>query len=270
MANAQHSAPPALLVPRYVANLNRLAELQGMTVRPYVEEYVDAPGRFALSVDWLGTRAQFFALGLITSHQRWPIERMPSGRREFCYPQDAGFAACPILRGHAEVEGESIKVELLFCDAPRRLSMIGDVEVIDCNDEVGYHGNAEALVATKVCTKKELPTGVRAKRTTYARGMDRFPQVACRRQPDGLFLIWRETEIAVARRVSEHEAHEVERETAARDARAQREDYDPAFYAELTALLEKYRGSPPVKRAERPSYLRLAVDNTRNDDGGAS
>ena len=75
------------LVPRYVQNLNALAERHGLSTRVYVARYKkesDGPMIFA---EWKGSKEDLFSMGLLCPSQQPPLQYLPShGQRQFCVP----------------------------------------------------------------------------------------------------------------------------------------------------------------------------------------
>jgi integrase len=67
-----------------------------------------------------------------------------------------------------------------------------------------YHGTAEALIDACVCERSRLPLGAKRGNRDHPHGLKyEGAEWYTRRQPDGTFLHWRETEVARQQRVAE-------------------------------------------------------------------
>lgn len=228
------SRAEALLVPRYVQNLNALAEHHGLSTRVYVARYKKESEGPMIFAEWMGTKESLFSMGLLTPHQQLPLQYLPSPRkREFCVPSSSGWDWHPLLRGQITVVGDDgVLVELDFDEVPQGIRMIGDVEVVSYRTEIASHGTAEALIEAKVCEHKQLPTGKHTRKSCYSSLKPRL-EWHSRRHPDGMFVYWRPTEAEAERQRVEHEA----------------------WMAQLN------RSGPAAPEPPR-SHLNLVVDNT--------
>lgn len=201
---------PALLVPRYVRNLNTLAERCGMAVAVSVDQYapdeqqwVDVEGDYYLAAEWAGTRAQLAMLGLFT--QAKLLNCSPIGRdaRRRVSTRD--------LSGIMETKGDRVAIELDFGEVPREITMLGRVEVITYADEVAYHGSPDDLLAAKVCSAKDLPMTKRRRKNGSHYPNARTPHHWAQWQPDGLVVFCTETSEGIRRRLASPNAQSWDR-----------------------------------------------------------
>ena len=197
------------LIPRFVRELNRVAEQQGLGVSirigPVpdwwpVSEYAWAKGDVVLS-NWAGTKAQFAATGLV------PLGyRTPSSRGWFCVPHHGArqVAKCrPHLCGFIAVTGNTVEVELYGGPKPERITTIGAVEICESDNFIVVHGAAEALIAGRFCDATQMP-GKRSTQCAPNREYfyDLQPAWFTRRFPDGSIVHWRDNDKGKDRRAA--------------------------------------------------------------------
>ena len=73
-----HAIRAPLLIPRYIHNINNLAQERGLTVSDiYVDRYEEQGGvaeKDRIFATWKGTEAQLRSIGLITRSYHFPLE----------------------------------------------------------------------------------------------------------------------------------------------------------------------------------------------------
>lgn len=216
-------------IPRHIRHLNDLATRVGLAVRVYVEPYSDDP-EVRLWSKWTGTRAQLFATGLFTSTEQRRIHGGSKPRQVVVPPSESFRRSNYIALGVLSEFGESVQWAIDCGPSIYTLSHSGTAELVTYADEILYHGDAEALIAAGV-DRKRLPLGKQGFKSTRRSSCDTVEaQWNCRRQPDGLLIYRQETYQALQARHARH---------------------FPATAA-------------PSQPRERPSHLRLVVDNSRS------
>jgi hypothetical protein len=297
--SASSTLPP---IPRYMRNLNRLAERTGLTVDVHVAPYTNDP-EVRLWSEWAGTEAQFRATGLFVPSQRFP---MGAGILEI--PSSTLWVCC-LAKGSVDVTGAIARWSIDCGPTLYSVEEKHGVEIITYAEEAIYHGSFEALLGAGV-PRKRLPSGKR-----NAKGNPHTPYWGSRRQPDGTIVYRVQTESGI-RRI--REAQETEKAAAEARKREQwsevcqfnaknetewRERFIKSFaravqipfsYIDDELAKGRFRFSPPdVERLHaaltrgaqelaavlrtakvidtqqappdppRPSHLQLIVDNTR-------
>ena len=249
MSTPERSPIEPLLLPRHMAALNAIAAKQSLSVVVTVESYEGETARNILA-RWSGTREQLFAVGLFTPTQ----QRLPLSRGTIIVPSSVNWHRYPLLRGYVSVDGPNVVYEVNFGPVPRQIEARGDIEVCLYDDGASYHGSADALIHLGVCNASQLPLG----RVRWNRDHPKGPfyegqKWFSRRQPDGTFLHWLESEAARQKRVYESQ----ERRKTSRAETA----------ASLSWLANSYgkHAEPPAEKA-RPTHLRLvASDGQRRE-----
>jgi hypothetical protein len=174
-------------IPRYVQNLNALAKQHGLSVRVYADHYSDDPDRkLILFAEWTGTEAQLRSLPIVPPRWRAPMTTGQLICGGDCWHHH------PTLRGYVTPDAESAALcyEIDFGEVPRAIKWKGAVEIVESAGEIAYHGTFDELVAIGI-DRKRIPTGERGSRRSTS--LDE-PTFQTRRQPDGSYLHWVETE----------------------------------------------------------------------------
>ncbi len=142
-----------LRVPRYVRNLNALAESCGLVVRTYgtVKD-----GTEFLCADWVGSMAQLLSTGLIARGHRFP---QTVGM--LTIPRGEHWSRHPLLKGIVKLNGDNVLYEIDCGPMPNDLTMKGDIEIASGNSGSIYHGSPAGLLATGICAIHQLATGKR-------------------------------------------------------------------------------------------------------------
>lgn len=218
----RHIEPP-LLIPRHVKNLNAIAERAGLSVSCYVDHYDDEPDEFKLFVDWTGSLDQLFATSLIPRHLQ---RRLGFAVKETnaLVPTDTAWWAKPLLdlRVSSGEEGTA-NVELCFGEVPQQIVVSNEVEVARCATGSWHHGSADALIASGFVPRERLPMGKRSTRTSgpweHIGGKTRYKRHwTSRRQPDGFYTYWEQSEIDFASQEQKRARQEAAQTAAAPDA----------------------------------------------------
>lgn len=197
VSNTPESAPVAVRVPRFVQNLNTLAGLHGLTARVYVDHYTDdAQKKPILFADWRGTESQLRSFPLVPSRWRLPVTTGQLTIGDVWWRH-------PVMRGHVTVNPTDLLYRLDFDEVPRSIAERDGVEVIEYADEIAYHGSREALIAAGIDCKR-IPAGKRGARSGYNAGI---PDFYTRRQPDGSYVYWLQTDAAYERKQREFEEY---------------------------------------------------------------
>jgi hypothetical protein len=189
------------LIPRYVANLNALAERHGLTATVVVEPYDNDP-EVRLWGKWRGTRANFLSLVQPVASYHLPLSR---GRLNI--PGGAWFAVNPLLTGDVTVAGDQVEYAIDFGPGEYAITECGDVEVVTSADETAYHGAADALLALGI-PQSRLPVGKRnGKKDNFGLVLQGSTWLvverwSSRRQPDGSIVYRAETPAARRRRAA--------------------------------------------------------------------
>ena len=231
-------------LPRHMAAFNALAERHGLIVEVVIEPY-DGETADNIFARWTGTKEQLFAVGLFTPSQ----QRLPINRGAIIVPSTINWDHRPLLRGYISVEGSKVIYEVDFGPVPIQVVTRGDLEVCVYENGASYHGTAEALIHQGVCDASQLPLGKVRWNRDHPHGIDyEGPRWYSRRQPDGTFLHWLETEAARQKRVAEWN----ERMGA----------YQTRTRAAISRSIEAY-GAPSAGMTEKPraNHLRLVVGN---------
>jgi hypothetical protein len=217
-------------IPRFVRNLNALAEQHGLAVRMAVEPYANDP-ELRLWATWSGSRAAFLNLVQPVASYHLPLSRgklsIPGGGGYYC--------SNSLLTGTVTVAGDDIVFVIDFGPADFTLAEKRGVEIIRTAKEISYHGTADELVGAGI-PRDRLPIGKRAAKSFIGYGSDEHWR--SRRQPDGSIL------------------YRVESPAALRERRAE-DDSRRRMYGE----------SP--NRPAAPA-LRLVVDNTEDRGSGGT
>jgi hypothetical protein len=179
------SKPPR--VPRYVRDLNELAEVRGIAVSTLFGAG-DRNPEIRLWAKWTGACHQLQSVGLLARHQlarlMWSSPR--PRRLTFTVPSSEPWWCNPLLQGEIEVTGDLFEWRLDF--GPGEFSVAdrgwGDVEAVTYANEVRLYGSAEALVRAGV-DRARLPLGMRTAKSGW--WVDE-PWWYSRRVPSGLHL----------------------------------------------------------------------------------
>jgi len=151
MAGIKSTAASALLIPRFVHNLNAMAARCGLAVDtgardPDPSECWDE-GRGRLVAIWRGTAKQLRETGVLS-----PSYHFPLGER-------GHFRFGWWRRGRVFKDGRGWRMELDCGEIPRRIEKHGEAEVISHEEATMYHGTREALIAANVVLPRTLPVG---------------------------------------------------------------------------------------------------------------
>lgn len=203
-----HSGPKVL--PRFVRNLNALAEAHGFSTRMSVEPYSDSP-KLRLWARWEGTKSQLISLGLLTPSQQ-RLLTTDCDLNCFSVPHSARWLN-PLIGGGLTVTGDTVALDIDFGPPTYLLTEQQGVEVVTYPNDVLYHGTSAALIGAGIPAAR-LPSGKRLARQSYNSDEPRWRS---RRQPDGLVVYCAETREQAARRQEKHEEEirEYELKTAA-------------------------------------------------------
>jgi hypothetical protein len=173
------------IIPRYVRDLNELAELHGIATSTLFAPDDDS-AEIRLWANWRGVCPQLQSVGLLARHQlarlMWLPPRftltVPSGEPRWCHR---------LLHGEIEVTGDVFEWRLNF--GPGEFSVTdrgwGDVEAVTYVEEILLYGSAEALIRAGV-DRTRLPLGKRAAKSSGC--TDDEPWWCSRRVPNGMYL----------------------------------------------------------------------------------
>jgi hypothetical protein len=177
-------------VPRYVRDLNELANVRGITTSTLFGPDENHPETRLWSI-WTGDFHQLQSVGLLARHQiarlMNPIKPSRRGRHRMLTVPGSEPPWCnPLLQGEIEVAGDRFRWRLDFGSAVFSIANRGwgDVEAITCANEVRLYGSAEALVRVGL-DEARLPVGARTARSS---GWAEEPWWHIRRVPSGLYL----------------------------------------------------------------------------------
>jgi hypothetical protein len=235
MGEQLRAAPPAVpsRIPRYIGNLNALAENARMAVEMAVEPYGNDPA-LRLWSSWRGARDAFLSLVQPVASYHLPLTQgrlnIPGG--------SAYYAHNALVSGDVIVTGDDVLYQIDFGPPVFTISDAAGVEIVSYADETLYHGAPAALIALGI-ERTRLPLGRRPARSD--RGwFAETERWSSRRQPDGLIV------------------HRVESPAA---FRRRREEYGE-FLSEREQRVVGAESKPPTTAIQpRPSHLRLVVDN---------
>jgi len=192
MAKRNSNSTPQ--IPAHLAALNALATAGGLRV---TSEESNEDGAHCLLITWSGIQAQFYSLGLMPLHWRFPMIR---GRIRLV----GGYREDMSLEGEIDVSGD--RFTMMFSQ-PRALSIQqnGSIEILDYGTKEIFHGSQEALVAQGFCKPKHFPkTQKRGGKCHGYRCDSPEREWFTRRQPDGRFLFYLESEHSCKQRVEEY------------------------------------------------------------------
>jgi hypothetical protein len=237
---------PAPAPPRYIQNLNAMAERLGLSVSMSVRTYDSQPANFwhpdfephshQLLATWRGTRAQLLAFPGIAPSYHLP---QSSGLLR------VGWYRAQLLYGYVTVQGDSVTYEAQFGPVPDRIEDRAGAQIIVHAHEMQLHGERSTLIAAGMATDRQLPRdGKRRLRSCHGRWMpgsslsivNQAQLWHSLRHPDGSIVLTIESDAARAERISADQA-----------------------------LVNRYSSEGTARTAAPAaarSYLRLAVDNT--------
>lgn len=194
MANC-HATGEAL-IPRFVRNLNAIAERCGMRTSVSIGQipqewripseslgdYSWARGDVVLSF-WEGSVAELHSTNLLL-----PSYRIPLSVGWISFPTTSihrvGIER-PVAAGFVHVSGKSARVELYCGPLPLGLSEVGGVQVIDYAEALAYHGEGRALVNGGICTARQIPGKNPSRQEKDDPALRHW---FTRRQPDGTYV----------------------------------------------------------------------------------
>jgi hypothetical protein len=199
MDTAQSISKPSQ-VPRYVRDLNLLAEAHGIVTSVFLAPYDDGGPEIRLWARWIGDREELKSLGLLAPSQLRLLapwgDNSARLRRFLTVPSSEPAWLHPLLKGEIEVGGDRFDWNLDFGSCEFSITQRGEVEAITYSDEVLLHGTASALIAAGI-EKSRLAIGRR-----LAKKERDGLRWRSRRLPDGLHIHCFETEAAFQRRQS--------------------------------------------------------------------
>jgi hypothetical protein len=162
----QHSGavprPSPGRIPRYVRNLNALAERHGISVNVTNEPYDNDP-EIRLWSEWSGTCEQFLATGLFVPSQARLLLSLTAFHSHSDSTLTVPTSPTPpcLLAGKLTVGGNQVLWKIDSGPAQYTVSERCRVEIVTYADIVAYHGTTEDLVIARVCDRKCLPVGKR-------------------------------------------------------------------------------------------------------------
>jgi hypothetical protein len=244
-----HAIRAPVLVPRYVHNVNDLARQHGLIVSDiYVDRYEEqggAPEKDLLFANWRGCEAQLRSIGLIARSYHFPLE---SGW--IVMPTSCAGSGRSVVEGRVSVSANELVYAAQFGAIPRAIDSRDGVEVITYEDETAYHGEADALIAASIA-RKCLPYGRRSWHGEHFK----CRIWGTRRQPDGTFVHWLEDEAAYKRRLKE--------EKSGMKGLVMTPERAAALAREYRVAADNCDRLAQTLKTQRPSYLKLVVDNTK-------
>jgi hypothetical protein len=191
---------PALLIPRFVQDLNVIAERVGLSVL-----VAAADGK--LVATWRGSKKQMRATGLLTPGYRFPYGRCPFKNT--------------MIEGSMIVERRGVVRAEVYCgEIPNKIEHKGDIEVIHYKNETAYHGPREALIAGHVCEEKQFPGPKHRRRQSHG-WSEPEPNWEAHLMPSGMYLFARETDQAAKERAAKWAEYKRQNEPGSlKDSRA--------------------------------------------------
>lgn len=250
----------ALAVPRYIRNLNAIAERAGMTVTMRAASVPEQPEP-NLMARWEGTLEQLAATGLLVPHTvrrlRWASASSTHASGARC--QLSGLSGD--VSGEARVSGDRIVWEINWGPIDYSIEQRGEVEIVTHSCEIVYHGSAAALEGAGI-PRKRLPTGKHTAKSRYGILEGPEPAWRARRQPDESYVYYREAEDLVRIRC-EREAERRRRQQP--DQRSSSEPRSPGLQsaadwkqAECTSWANWIRAAViSIERGSSPARFRL-------------
>ena len=227
----------AVSVPNYIRSLEALAKRRGFVLGPIViaQVYVRG-GLYTRKVDnlvgeWHGTWRQFLSLKIT----------VPSFRRPLLGGAMIAHSSSPVHAGYLESEGKGVKFLPEFGPVPTGIEHRGEIEIVTYEERVAYHGSSKALIAAGIPRERLILPRKRWWRVGSS--VESFGECRweMRQQPDGSILYVVDTEKAELARNAEH-----------------------ADFLRSVGKHWYFLSDPePVAKPQRPSYLRLVVDNSR-------
>jgi hypothetical protein len=232
--------PPPLLVPRYVRNLNALAERCGMVTRNFARAPKDEDELPTLRGEWQGTTAQLVSTGLFAESM---VERMLGLRQHSRFVSSRGSSSHPelgvVVGNVAPTEDGGIVYEINFDELPRAIRSEGTIEILEYQDWTGFHGLPADLLASGRCTARQMPKR-RDAISDSQRTDNPGRKFRSRRQPDGAVLVLIETDLEMERRIAYC------RKVFKRPAPSDEFSEDGFETVDVGPLLERFR-RPPAK-----------------------
>jgi len=225
------------LVPRYVRALEALGSRRGLSVSIGIGYVLGYEGKAEHLVgEWRGSWRQFLSLKFTVLSFRRPLVGGAIAVR----------TNSPIRDGYVEMDGTVVTFLPDFGPVPLGIEHRGPIEIIKYKERVAFHGSMRALIAAHVPKARLRPPRLR----TCRDGLSKEPFGECRwssrRQPDGSIVYTVDTEQAeIARRARLVDGERLMQEYEQKCAR-----WEPARSLE-----------PAATQAQRPSHLRLVVDN---------
>lgn len=227
-------------VPRYIRNINAIAQQAGISVNVCVAPY-DNSTNVRLWSEWKGNRDQLFSTALLTTAQRKPL--FWDCTRTLILSSAGGHRDNACLSGEIRARDGHFEWDIDCGPITYGLEERDGAEIVVYADYTLYHGTQDELIGLGV-EPKRLPTGPRAVKNhnvwDYDAEMNAMPKWTSRRQFDGSLIY-----------CVESTSHRLERIRRDKVFRAQ-------CHAERSAREGASAGTPPNPR---PS-LRLVVDNT--------
>jgi hypothetical protein len=251
---ASSSKDQGLLVPGFVRNLEAIGKRRSFVtsigIEPIYERRIYEKVNHLVG-RWRGTRRQFLGLKFAVPSFRVPL----TGGEVLMHTNST-------LRGgysYIEVDGKNVLFLPDFGRVPVRIEDRGDIEVVEYEERIAYHGSIQALIAAGIPKQRLTLPRLR----TWRDGSSNETFGECRwnmqRQPDGLIVYTVDTEEA-----------QIARKTRAAERERQQREYDQVHTQmearrarEMAGLPEPIEPKPP-----RPSYLRLVIDNTKENAHG--
>ena len=205
-ASANHASTEsaALLVPRFVHNLNAIAAAAGFSIEGNsVGKFHKNDDHQSIITTWRGSRAALRALTFL-----------PLSIRERGHISDSGVTVSwpdspwsnPIFLALCRTSCKGIELAVNGGPLPKMIRHQGDLEIIEYDNGTAYHGTKQALIAAGICDGKRLPGKQWSKSIPYS-APDTDQKWRAKRHPDGMFVYWLETEEACKRRNDEYKAY---------------------------------------------------------------
>lgn len=209
---ADGNATSEALIPRYVRNLNAIAERCGLRTTVSIGQIPQEWGLDPIGDSWArGDVVLSFWEGsvedLLSTNLLRPSYRLPLNVGWISFPT-ASIRRVAIERltaaGVVYVSGKSVRVELYCGPLPLGLSEVGEVQVIDYAETLVYHGAERALVDGGICTARQIPG------KSPSRQQKNDPALRywlTRRQPDGTYVHYIEQDEAHIARMASRRDH---------------------------------------------------------------